>query len=95
MDLDILQHIRQHFALWNDKQQHGTLQLSTQHLSWTNSDGQEVDLLVLLQPTTQTLPPLDDIPNNKNYKRLKLYFDLGKQLHLEPDKAHEHSIAMQ
>jgi hypothetical protein len=95
MDLDILQHIRQLFALWNNKQQHGTLQLSTQHLSWTNSDGQEVDLLVLLQPTTQTLPPLDDIPNNKNYKRLKLYFDLGKQLHLEPDKAHEHSIAMQ
>ena len=68
MDLDILQLIQQLFIHWNDKQQLGTLRLSCQQLSWTNSDRQEIDLTILLQPTVQSIPVLEDVPTDKNYK---------------------------
>jgi hypothetical protein len=50
---------------------------------------------MLLQPTVQPILSPETTPITKNHKRMKVYYDLGKQYHLEPDKQHNHSMAIQ
>jgi hypothetical protein len=92
MDLEILQQIQLLYTLWTNKQQTGTLLLSMPQLIWINSDGIEVDLTTLLQQT-RTTPLIEPSATTKQEKQWLKYYDLGKQLYLNPDQTSTRSKA--
>ena len=76
MDIEILQHTKQLLAFWMEKQQSGSLTISLQQITWTTTNGEEINLKSLLQPPL-VVNQMEIIPS-KAKKQYKTYFELGK-----------------
>ena len=76
MDIEILQQMKQLFALWMEKQQSGSLTISLQQITWTTTNSKEINLKPLLQPPL-VVNQMEIIPS-KAKKWYKTYFKLGK-----------------
>ena len=93
MDIEILQQKKQLFALWMEKQQSGFLTISTQQITWTTNDGEEVNLKLLLQPPL-VINQMEIIPS-KAKKQYKIYFKLRKWINNEPsENFHQYTPAI-
>ena len=76
MDIEILQQTKQLLALWMEKQQSGSLTILLQQITWTTTNGKEINLKSLLQPPL-VINQMEIIPS-KAKKWYKTYFELGK-----------------
>jgi hypothetical protein len=93
MDIEILQQTKQLFALWMEKQQSGSLTISLQQITWTTTDGEEINLKPLLQPPL-VVNQMEIIPS-KAKKQYKTYFELGKRLNNKPsENFHQYTPAI-
>ena len=93
MDIEILQQTKQLFALWMEKQQSGSLTISLQQITWTTTNGEEINLKPLLQPPL-VVNQMEIIPS-KAKKRYKTYFELGKRMNNESsENFHQYTPAI-